>query len=132
MPIPVDLGAIRDAAAIIRGAGVRTPTVESPSLSLLLGCRLSLKLETQQHTNSFKERGAVVKLSGLDSAARRRGVIAMSAGNHAQGVAYHAARLGVPDPIVMPETTPFSKVERSRSHGRRGGLRGRHTRMEKR
>src|SRR3546814_15028650 len=84
MPIPVDLDSIRDAAAIIRGAVVRTPTVESPSLSLLLGCRLSLKLETQQHTNSFKERGAVVKLSGLDSAARRQGVIAMSAGNPAQ------------------------------------------------
>ncbi|HEY9568222.1 MAG TPA: threonine ammonia-lyase [Thalassobaculum sp.] len=125
MPIPVDLDSIRDAAAIIRGAVVRTPTVESPSLSLLLGCRLSLKLETQQHTNSFKERGAVVKLSGLDSAARRQGVIAMSAGNHAQGVAYHAARLGIPATIVMPETTPFSKVERTRSHGARVVLRGR-------
>src|SRR3546814_13914579 len=118
MPIPVDLGAIRDAAAIIRGAGVRTPTVESPSLSLLLGCRLSLKLETQQHTNSFKARGAVVKLSGLGSAARRQGVLAMSAGHPAQGVAYHAARLGIPATIVMPDTTPFTKQAPTRKTGR--------------
>lgn len=125
MPTPPDLKAIRDAADIIRGAVVRTPTVDSPSLSRLLGCRLSLKLETQQHTSSFKERGALVKLSGLDADERRRGVIAMSAGNHAQGVAYHAARLGIPATIVMPETTPFSKVERTRSHGARVVLRGR-------
>lgn len=125
MPIPLDLNAIRDAAGIIRGSVVRTPTVESPSLSKLLGCRLSLKLETQQHTSSFKERGALVKLAGLDADERRRGTIAMSAGNHAQGVAYHAARLGIPATIVMPETTPFSKVERTRSHGARVVLRGR-------
>lgn len=125
MPIPVDLDSIRDAADIIRGAVVRTPTVDSPTLSALFGCRLSLKLETQQHTSSFKERGALVKLSGLTADERRRGTIAMSAGNHAQGVAYHAARLGIPSTIVMPETTPFSKVERTRSHGARVVLRGR-------
>jgi threonine dehydratase len=125
MPIDVDLAAIRDAAAVIRGAVVRTPTVESPTLSRLFGCRLSLKLETQQHTSSFKERGALVKLSGLNDVDRRRGVIAMSAGNHAQGVAYHAARLGIPATIVMPATTPFSKVERTRSHGARVVLEGR-------
>jgi len=125
MPIPVDLASIRDAADIIRGAVVRTPTVDSPTLSALFGCRLSLKLETQQHTSSFKERGALVKLSGLTADERRRGTIAMSAGNHAQGVAYHAARLGIPSTIVMPETTPFSKVERTRSHGARVVLRGR-------
>lgn len=125
MPFPVDLQAIENAAAVIRGAVVRTPTVESPTLSRMFGCRLSLKLETQQHTSSFKERGALVKLFGLDADERRRGVIAMSAGNHAQGVAYHAARLGIPATIVMPETTPFSKVERTRSHGARVVLRGR-------
>lgn len=125
MPIDVDLAAIRDAAAVISGAVVRTPTVASPTLSRLFGCRLSLKLETQQHTSSFKERGALVKLSQLNDAERRRGVIAMSAGNHAQGVAYHAARLGIPATIVMPSTTPFSKVERTRSHGARVVLEGR-------
>jgi len=125
MPIDVDLAAIRDAATVIHGAVVRTPTVESPTLSRLFDCRLSLKLETQQHTSSFKERGALVKLSGLNDVDRRRGVIAMSAGNHAQGVAYHAARLGIPATIVMPATTPFSKVERTRSHGARVVLKGR-------
>lgn len=125
MPIPVDLNAIRDAAAIIAGAVVRTPTVFSPSLSRMFGCQLSLKLETQHHTSSFKERGALVKLTGLDDEERRRGIIAMSAGNHAQGVAYHAARLGIPATIVMPETTPFSKIERTRSHGARIVLSGR-------
>ena len=125
MPLPVDLNAIRDAAEIIAGSVVHTPTVHSPSLSKMLGCQLFLKLETQHYTSSFKERGALVKLSGLDAAERRRGVIAMSAGNHAQGVAYHAARLGIPATIVMPETTPFSKVERTRSHGARVVLVGR-------
>ncbi len=125
MPLPVDVNAIRDAASIIDGSVVRTPTVHSPSLSKLLGCRLFLKLETQHHTSSFKERGALVKLSGLGADERRRGVIAMSAGNHAQGVAYHAARLGIPATLVMPETTPFSKVERTRSHGARVVLVGR-------
>lgn len=125
MPIPVDLEAIRNAAELIRDAVVLTPTVHSPSLSKMFGCRLALKLETQQHTSSFKERGALVKLSCLTADERRRGIIAMSAGNHAQGVAYHAARLGIPATIVMPETTPFSKVERTRSHGARVVLRGR-------
>ncbi|MEQ8397056.1 threonine ammonia-lyase [Thalassobaculum sp.] len=125
MPFPVDLHAIQSAASLIRGSVVHTPTVASPTLSRMFGCRLSLKLETQQHTSSFKERGALVKLSGLDADERRRGVIAMSAGNHAQGVAYHAARLGIPATIVMPETTPFSKVERTRAHGAQVVLRGR-------
>ena len=125
MPITVNLDDIRDAAAIIAGSVVRTPTVYSPSLSKLFGCELSLKLETQQHTSSFKERGALTKLTGLSADERRRGIIAMSAGNHAQGVAYHAARLGIPATIVMPETTPFSKIERTRSHGARVVLSGR-------
>lgn len=125
MPLPVSIDDIRDAAAIIAGSVVRTPTVYTPSLSKLFGCELSLKLETQHHTSSFKERGALVKLTGLTADERHRGIIAMSAGNHAQGVAYHAARLGIPATIVMPETTPFSKVERTRSHGARVVLSGR-------
>jgi len=125
MPLPVSIDDIRDAAAIIAGSVVRTPTVYTPSLSKMFGCELSLKLETQHHTSSFKERGALVKLTGLTADERHRGIIAMSAGNHAQGVAYHAARLGIPATIVMPETTPFSKVERTRSHGARVVLSGR-------
>jgi threonine dehydratase len=78
-----------------------------------------LKLENLQYTGSFKDRGAFNKLASLDSAAKTAGVIAMSAGNHAQGVAYHAQRLGIPSTIVMPEGTPFNKVERTASFGAR-------------
>ena len=87
------------------------------------GCRRSparevyVKYENLQVTNSFKDRGALVKLASLGEAERKRGVIAMSAGNHAQAVAYHAARLGIPATIVMPVTTPFVKVAATRSHG---------------
>ena len=77
-----------------------------------------------QPTGSFKERGAVTKLDGLDADERRRGVIAMSAGNHAQAVAYHARRLGIPATIVMPLATPLVKVENTRSHGARVVLHG--------
>jgi threonine dehydratase len=85
----------------------------------MLGCELYLKLENQQFTGSFKDRGSYVKLASLPEPAQRTGVIAMSAGNHAQGVAYHAQRLGIPATIVMPESAPFSKVERTRSFGAR-------------
>ena len=83
----------------------------APKLSALTGAEVQVKYENLQVTNSFKERGAFNKLASLDAAARRRGVIAMSAGNHAQAVAYHAARLGIPATIVMPVTTPSVKVE---------------------
>ena len=90
----------------------------------MLGCELYLKLENLQRTGSFKDRGAFVRLSNLSAEEAKRGVIAMSAGNHAQGVAYHANRLGIPATIVMPEFAPFSKVERTRAFGARVVLTG--------
>jgi len=89
----------------------------APRLSALTGAEVFVKYENLQVTNSFKDRGALVKLSSLDEGQRKRGVIAMSAGNHAQSVAYHAARLGIPAIIVMPVTTPFVKVAATKSHG---------------
>ncbi|HWK45717.1 MAG TPA: threonine ammonia-lyase [Stellaceae bacterium] len=122
--VPPDLDAIRRAAALIRDAVIRTPSVVAPALSTLCGAEIVLKLETLQRTGSFKERGALNKLAGLTEAERQRGVIAMSAGNHAQGVAYHATRLGIPATIVMPRGTPFTKVERTASYGATVLLRG--------
>ncbi len=116
---------IRRAAACIQGHVVRTPCVAAPRLAALTGVgKLYLKLENQQFTGSFKDRGAFNKLKSLDAAEQRRGVIAMSAGNHAQGVAFHAQRLGIPATIVMPEGTPFTKVERTASFGARIVLKG--------
>jgi len=120
----VGLAEIRQAAALVRGQVVRTPLVKAERLSQQLGCELYLKLENLQATGSFKDRGAFVKLSSLAPEQRRRGVIAMSAGNHAQGVAYFAQRLGIPATIVMPEFAPFLKVERTRSFGARVLLAG--------
>ena len=94
--MPVTLADIYRAAAVIDGAVLRTPTLAAPDLSERIGAEIVLKLESLQRTGSFKERGALNKLLSLDPAARRAGVIAMSAGNHAQGVAYHAGRLGIP------------------------------------
>src|ERR1700744_845472 len=115
---------IRQAAETIRSAVYRTPTVPALALSAALGLDIVLKLETLQRTGSFKERGALNRLSHLTPEERARGVIAMSAGNHAQGVAYHAQRLGIPATIVMPEGTPFTKIERTASYGARIVLRG--------
>lgn len=120
----LDLATIRQAAETLRGAVVRTPLLHSERLSRQLGCTLYLKLENLQITGSFKDRGAYNKLSTLGAEERRRGVIAMSAGNHAQGVAYHAQRLGIPATIVMPQFAPFLKVERTRSYGARVELVG--------
>lgn len=89
----------------------------APKLSGLTGAEVYVKYENLQVTNSFKDRGALVKLASLSDAERTRGVIAMSAGNHAQAVAYHAERLGIPATIVMPVTTPFVKVAATRSYG---------------
>jgi threonine dehydratase len=89
----------------------------APKLSALTGAEVKVKYENLQVTNSFKERGAVNKLASLDQGARERGVIAMSAGNHAQAVAYHAARLDIPATIVMPVTTPFVKIEATEACG---------------
>jgi threonine dehydratase len=111
------LEGIRAAAARIAGAVERTPFLRSRTLSRLAGCELWLKFENLQFTASFKERGALNKLLTMTAAERARGVIAMSAGNHAQGVAYHAARLGVRAVIVMPRGTPNNKVTSTRVHG---------------
>jgi threonine dehydratase len=116
----VSIAEIRDAAGAIAGRVKRTPSVDAPRLAELVGAeRIVLKLESQQYTGSFKDRGALVKLLSLTPEERKSGVAAMSAGNHAQGVAYHAKRLGIPATIVMPEGTPFTKIERTRHLGAR-------------
>jgi threonine dehydratase len=116
----VSIAEIRDAAGAIAGQVKRTPSVDAPRLAELVGAeRVVLKLENQQYTGSFKDRGALVKLLSLTPEERKSGVVAMSAGNHAQGVAYHAKRLGIPATIVMPEGTPFTKIERTRHLGAR-------------
>ena len=108
---------IEAARRVVDGVVLRTPMLPAPRLSALTGAQVFVKYENLQVTNSFKDRGALVKLASLTDAERKRGVIAMSAGNHAQAVAYHAARLGIPATIVMPVTTPFVKVAATRSHG---------------
>lgn len=117
MTLPVTIGHIRTARAALAERIIRTPTVPAPALGERLGQRLWLKLENLQITGSFKARGSYVKLASLSADERARGVIAMSAGNHAQGVAYHAKALGIRATIVMPAHTPFTKVERTRQHG---------------
>src|SRR5688500_6172202 len=107
----IGLEDIRAAAATIAGELPVTPTVPASRLSELVGADIFLKLENLHHTASFKERGALVKLRSMSERETRLGVIAMSAGNHAQGVAHHATRLGIPATIVMPASTPFNKVE---------------------
>jgi len=108
--VTVTLKDIEAARRLLASAVLRTPMLPAPRLSALTGAEVHVKYENLQVTNSFKERGAVVKLASLDAAERARGVIAMSAGNHAQAIAYHAARLNIPATIVMPVTTPFVKV----------------------
>ena len=113
----ISLVDIEAARRVIAGHVLRTPMLPAPRLSALTGAEVYVKYENLQVTNSFKERGARAKLASLTAAERERGVIAMSAGNHAQAVAYHAASLGVAATIVMPVTTPFVKVAATRAHG---------------
>ncbi|HEY1630307.1 MAG TPA: threonine ammonia-lyase [Rhizomicrobium sp.] len=120
----ISLDDVRAAASVIKGAVSRTPTLHSSTLSKLAGCDIHLKFENLQFTASFKERGALNKLTSLNAEERKRGVAAMSAGNHAQGVAYHAGRLGIPATIVMPEGTPFVKVKHTKAFGARVVLEG--------
>lgn len=114
---PVDLAAIEAAARVIDGQVVQTPLRHSRTLSEITGAEIWLKFENRQYTASFKERGALNKLVSLSDVERQRGVIAMSAGNHAQGVAHHSHRLGISAVIVMPETTPFSKIHNTERLG---------------
>jgi threonine dehydratase len=111
------LSDIKSAAKLIGDSILRTPALAAPRLSALTGAHIYVKYENMQATGSFKERGALLKLLSLDEAARKRGVIAISAGNHAQAVAYHATRLGIPSTIVMPENTPFNKVGNTEAYG---------------
>jgi threonine dehydratase len=120
----ISLADVERAARTIAGKVLRTPLMPAPRLSELTGGDVVVKHENMHPTGSFKERGALNKLSALSDDERRRGVIAMSAGNHAQAVAYHAARLRIPATIVMPVTTPLVKVENTRSHGARVVLEG--------
>src|SRR6266545_3671228 len=113
----ITLADVEAARRTIAGRVVRTPMLAAPKLSTLTGAPVYVKYENLQVTNSFKERGALNKLASLSAAERARGVIAMSAGNHAQAVAYHAEKLGIPATIVMPVTTPFVKVAATRAYG---------------
>jgi threonine dehydratase len=113
----VTLADIETARRTIAGHVVRTPLLAAPPLSALTGANVFVKYENLQVTNSFKERGACVKLAALSADECRRGVIAMSAGNHAQAVAYHARRLAIAATIVMPVTTPFVKVKATETLG---------------
>ncbi len=108
---------VQEAYDKIKDAVIRTPTIKATRISNELGIELYLKLENLQHTNAFKARGALNKLLTLNEQQRKNGVIACSAGNHAQGVAYNASRLGIPSTIVMPEGTPFNKVKRTEDFG---------------
>ena len=122
----VTLQQIREAAAAIRGSVMDTPCLNSRTLSDITGAEVYLKFENLQFTASFKERGALNKLLSLDAGQRNQGVIAASAGNHAQGIAHHARRLGIPAVIVMPRHTPNVKVENTRAFGAEIVLEGEH------
>ena len=122
--INITLADIQAAAKVLEGQIERTALRHSKTLSAITGAEVWVKFENRQFTAAFKERGALNKLSRLTEAQKEAGVIAASAGNHAQGVAYHARRLKIPATIVMPVTTPFTKVEHTRDHGARVVLEG--------
>ncbi|TVS09048.1 MAG: threonine ammonia-lyase [Gammaproteobacteria bacterium] len=112
--LAIALTDVEAAAGLIEGQVIHTPTLRSRTLSQITGAEVWLKFESHQFTASFKERGALNRLLALNTTQRERGVIAMSAGNHAQAVAYHAQRLGIPATIVMPRSTPNAKVDQTR------------------
>jgi len=120
----VRLADIEAARHMLTGSILQTPMLPAPKLSALTGAYVHVKYENLQVTNSFKERGAFIKLATLTEDERRRGVICMSAGNHAQAVAYHAQRLKIPATVVMPVTTPFVKVKATEAYGAKVVLEG--------
>ncbi|WP_428030072.1 threonine ammonia-lyase [Ancylobacter sp.] len=124
MTLPVTPADVAAARKLLDGAVLRTPTLPAPRLSAITGAHVYVKYENLQVTASFKERGALTKLASLSSQERAAGVVAMSAGNHAQAVAYHAARLGIRATIVMPKHTPIVKVAATEAHGARVVLHG--------
>lgn len=115
--LPITIDDVLAARTLIGDQLVRTPCLKSQTLSTITGAEVWLKFENLQFTAAYKERGALNKLSHLTAEQKRRGVIAMSAGNHAQGVAYHGSRMGIPVTIVMPHGTPTIKVQQTESHG---------------
>jgi threonine dehydratase len=115
-PLPITAADVRAAAGAIEGQVIRTPTLRSQTLSEMTGAEVWLKFENLQFTAAYKERGALNRLLALSADQRRRGVVAASAGNHAQGLAYHARRLGIPATIVMPRFTPLVKVQQTEGH----------------
>ncbi|GGN54000.1 MAG: threonine ammonia-lyase [Novosphingobium sp.] len=121
---PLTAADVRAAAERIKGSVVRTPTQYSSTLSAITGAEVWLKFENLQFTAAYKERGALNALLQLDEERKKRGVIAASAGNHAQGLSYHGTRLGVPVTIVMPKTTPTVKVMQTESVGGKVVLEG--------
>ncbi len=122
--VTLDAALVRAARERTKGQFIVTPTVYRPALSQLLGCDVYVKYENMQHTGAFKVRGAIAKLTTLTEAQKKAGVIAMSAGNHAQGVAFHATRLGIPATIVMPRGTPFNKTRKTSDYGGKVVLEG--------
>ncbi len=124
MSLAIEFSDVEAAAERIAEYVVRTPVVRAPSLEERSGAHVWLKLETRQRTGSFKDRGAANRLLQLSAGERKNGVIAMSAGNHAQAVAYQGMRLGIPTTIVMPEATPFTKVRRTEAFGATVALTG--------
>ncbi|MDX6552168.1 MAG: threonine dehydratase, partial [Gaiellales bacterium] len=115
---------VEEAAARLRGVVERTPCLHSVTLSEITGADIVVKFENLQFTASFKERGARNRLEQLSDEERRCGVVAMSAGNHAQGLAHHAALLGIEATVVMPRATPFTKIRRTERLGARVILAG--------
>jgi threonine dehydratase len=122
--VPVTIDDVRAAHARVAPSIVRTPIMRSRTLSELTGANVWIKFENLQFTAAYKERGALNKLMLLSDEAKALGVIAASAGNHAQGLAYHGARLGIPVTIVMPKSTPTVKVQQTEGHGARVILTG--------
>jgi threonine dehydratase len=122
--VTIGFSEIENARKVIAGRVLRTPMLPAPKLSQLTGAEIFVKYENLQVTNSFKDRGSLNRLEALSAAERARGVIAMSAGNHAQAVAYHAHRLKIPATIVMPTTTPHVKIAATAAHGAKIVLHG--------
>ncbi|MCH9844429.1 MAG: threonine ammonia-lyase [Alphaproteobacteria bacterium] len=120
----VEIEAVQEAASLLDGKIVKTPTINPTALSALLDVDVFLKLETMQRTGSFKDRGAYIKLLSLTEQQRKNGVIAVSAGNHAQGVAYHSQNMGIPATIIMPHNTPLTKIMKTEQFGAKVILHG--------
>ncbi len=121
----INLNSLRKSAELLKGHILTTPTIFAPSLSNLLGANLHLKLENLQYTSSFKSRGAFLALKALSNEDKKAGVISMSAGNHAQALAFRAQQENIKSTIIMPEQTPFTKITKTKTYGAEVVLTGR-------